>query len=119
LLDHITIKTTFEVGVLLEENSEDSTELGSSVDLDHVSEDLVEVARNLNEAGHLFLVLSENGVDSLDGLNGGDELTIDEGIVSSGISGSLVSKVAKNLLDGGIVSLSSGEIGVGGGLSVF
>ena len=120
LINDITTDSTFEVR-LLEERSNDSTEFGSLVSLDHMSEHLVHVSRKLNKTGTsgLLLEVVENGVDSLDGSDSGVKLVVDESVVGSFFSSSLGSEVIEDGLDGGDVSLSSGEISVRRGLGVF
>ena len=120
LINDISTDSTFEVR-LLEERSNNCTEFGSLVSLNHVSEHLVHVSRELNKTGTsgLLLEVVENGVDSLNGRNSGVKLVVNESIVGSFFSSSLGSEVIEDGLDGGDVSLSSGEISLRRGLGVF
>lgn len=120
LINDITANSTFEVR-LLKERSNNSTEFNSLVSLNHVSEHLVHVGRELNKTGTsgLLLEVVEDWVDSLNGSNSGVKLVVDESIVGSFFSSSLGSEVIEDSLDGGDVSLSLGEISVRRGLSVF
>jgi len=120
LINDITTDSTFEVR-LLEERSNDSTEFGSLVSLDHVSEHLVHVSRKLNKTGtsSLLLEVIKNWVDSLDGSDSGVKLVVDESVVGSFFSSSLGGEVIEDGLDGGDVSLSSCEISLGRSLGVF
>jgi hypothetical protein len=80
LINDITTDSTFEARCL-EERSNDSTELGGLVSLNHVGEHLVHVRRKLNEAGTItgiLLVVVEDWVDSLDGGNSGVKFVVDK-----------------------------------------
>lgn len=79
--------------------SEDSTELNTSVDLDHLDERFVDVVGELDEASGTFSQFLEEREDVVDGFNGRVKLVFNDIDETSVFSFSLDSKVVEDFVN--------------------
>lgn len=83
-----------------EQNGDDSSEGVDLVSLDHLGEHLVDVVGELDETNSLGGEISQDGVSTFDGFNGGVEFFVDQSFIRVVFSKSLRSQTGEDFLDG-------------------
>lgn len=99
LVNNVVTNTVLEVG-LGEEDGDDGSEGVNLVSLDHLGEHQVDVAGELDETNSLGGEVSQDGVSTLDGIESGLELVVNQSVVSVVFSESLSSQTREDILDG-------------------